>query len=75
MRYRNYNIKKSGDLRIIEKIDFPRINVKVDCSGALPGISEVHLVDRQTPPYKIKTVLAEVNEIIESFCTKGGKIN
>lgn len=69
MRYGNYSIRKVGDLHIIKKMDFPRINIKVDCSRAVPGISEVNLVDRHTPPYEIKTILAEVNQIIENFCT------
>lgn len=58
-----YNIIGEGKIRIIERQDFPRLNVTVDFSSTGPEIKNVELIDYDGPE-AVANALNEIDNII-----------
>jgi hypothetical protein len=63
MSDRPYSIIGEGKIRIIERQDYPRLNVTVDFSNNDPEIKNVELIDYDGPE-AVANALNEIDNII-----------
>lgn len=73
MRFGKFNIEEQGKCYILQRKEYPRVNLKIDYSVEVPTLKDIDLID-DCSGEEIATILKEAETFISDLALRSGKI-
>lgn len=73
MRFGKFNIEEEGKCYILQRKEYPRVNLKIDNSVDMPTLKDIEVID-ECSGEEIASILTEAQSFISDLALKAGKI-